>query len=164
MQVRGIFDTSIPYHSGESQSDGVNFFSARGFFELLTNHFAMLSAGMASSASTELDFSGYMRTRPTTLSFSTSATEMCSITRTTSCLAHLAPANPRSSLLCERIRLRPAQFVQAVERRGFVAFRERRIVEHVVDEILDRAFQREDRLPDVKQFASAFADDVHAQQ
>ena len=60
--------------------------------------------------------------------------------------------------------LGPAQLVQSVERSGFVALREGRIVENAIHEIFHRASQREHRLTDVKQFGRAFADDVDAEQ
>jgi hypothetical protein len=60
--------------------------------------------------------------------------------------------------------LRPAQLVETVERGGFVTFRERWIVENIVHEIFHRASQREHRLPDVKKFGRAFADDVDAEK
>ena len=75
---------------------------------------------------------------------------------------------PRSSLLLHSDplldTLTSRQFVEAIERGGLVAFRQRRIIENGVHEIFHRAFQSEHRLPDVKQFGRAFADDVHAEQ
>src|SRR5713226_587776 len=56
------------------------------------------------------------------------------------------------------------QFVETVEGGGLVAFRQRRIIEDGVREILDRALKRENSLPDVEQLGSAFSNDVHTQQ
>src|SRR5437016_3013307 len=54
--------------------------------------------------------------------------------------------------------------VDAVERRYLVAFRERRVIEHRVDKVVDRAAEREHRLTDVDQLAGTLADDVDAEQ
>src|SRR6266436_6099813 len=54
--------------------------------------------------------------------------------------------------------------VDAVERGHFVAFRERRVIEHRIDEVVDRAAKREHRLTDVDQLAGTLADDVDAEQ
>src|SRR6266852_1269731 len=56
------------------------------------------------------------------------------------------------------------QFVKTVEGGGLVAFRQRRVVEDGVREILDGALKREISLPDVEQLGRASSDDVHAQQ
>src|SRR5580704_163308 len=136
-------------------------------------HSAIPSAGMDWSASTESAFSGYTRSGPMTLSPSTRPTAMCSITNTpavlrmvylpvftwrSSAVLHLAVRASRSGTLSF------AQFVQTVERRRFITFRESRIVEYAIDKIFDGPLQRKDRLPDVEQFRSTFSDDMHAQQ
>src|SRR6202047_4770992 len=54
--------------------------------------------------------------------------------------------------------------VDAVEGGPLVAFRERRVIEHRVDEVVDRAAEREHRLTDVDQLARTLADDVDAEQ
>src|SRR6185437_10949275 len=59
---------------------------------------------------------------------------------------------------------RLAQAVQTVEGRGFVTFRQGRIVEDRIDKIVDGCIQRHYSLANVDQLAGAFADDVHAKQ
>src|SRR5437667_5812637 len=54
--------------------------------------------------------------------------------------------------------------VDAVEGRDLVAFRQGRVVEHRVDEVVDRAAERQHRLTDVDQLAGTLADDVDAEQ
>src|SRR5665213_3050148 len=56
-----------------------------------------------------------------------------------------------------------ADAVHAIERGHFVALRQRRIVEHRLDEVLQLAIERHYRLADVQQFAGALADDVYAE-
>ena len=56
------------------------------------------------------------------------------------------------------------QPVDPVKGSGLVTFRQRWIVEHRVDEVIDRAAEGHHRLPDVDQLAGAFADDMHTQQ
>src|SRR5258705_1920624 len=84
---------------------------------------AILSAGMERSASRESPTSGNTLTVPATWLFSTSAAAICSTTRTPAFLPMIfAPA------------LHLGQLVQAVERRGFITLRKRRIVEDGVHE------------------------------
>src|SRR5579884_736996 len=117
---------------------------------------ASASAGRESSASGESPLSGYALTLPATLPPSTSAAAMCSITS--------APAVRFFPLIfCSR-RSQFRQLIQPIERRRLVAFRQRRIVEYRVHEILHRSLQREHRLPDVQQFRRPFSNDVHTQQ
>src|SRR4051812_42966682 len=59
--------------------------------------------------------------------------------------------------------LQPRQLVQPVERRRLVALGQRRVVEHRIDEVVDRSAERHHGLTDVNQFGRALADDVHAQ-
>ena len=47
-----------------------------------------------------------------------------------------------------------AQPVEAVEGRNLVRFRERRIVEHRIPEVLDRSVKRKHGLPDVNELRS----------
>src|SRR6476620_10024926 len=54
--------------------------------------------------------------------------------------------------------------VDAVEGRDLVAFRERRVIEHGVDEVVDRSAERQHRLADVDQLAGTLADNVDAEQ
>ena len=56
-----------------------------------------------------------------------------------------------------------AEPIDPVERRHFVAFGQRRVVEDGIDEIVDRAAERQHRLADMDQLAGAIADDVDAQ-
>src|ERR1043166_4274984 len=60
--------------------------------------------------------------------------------------------------------LESGQLVQAVERRGFVALRQRRVVENRLDEIVDRSLKDQHRLADVQQFARAVSNNVYAEQ
>jgi hypothetical protein len=55
------------------------------------------------------------------------------------------------------------QLVRAIHRREFVALGQRRIVEHVADQVAHRAVQVHHQLPDVHEFAGLLADDVHAE-
>ena len=57
-----------------------------------------------------------------------------------------------------------ADAVDAVEGRDLVAFRQGRVVEHGLDEVVDRAAERQHRLADVDQLARPLADDVDAEQ
>src|SRR6266436_1216746 len=54
--------------------------------------------------------------------------------------------------------------VDAVEGRHFVAFCQCGVIEHRVDEVVDRAAERQNCLADVDQLARPFADDVDAEQ
>src|SRR5216683_915479 len=56
------------------------------------------------------------------------------------------------------------QFVQAVEGGGFIAFRQRRVVEDGVGEIFHRALKGENGLADVQQLGRAFSHDVYPEQ
>jgi hypothetical protein len=62
------------------------------------------------------------------------------------------------------IGLKYAEPVDAVERSHFVAFRQGRIIEHGIDEIVDFSAERQHRLTDVDQLARPLADDVDAEQ
>src|SRR5437899_1442208 len=53
------------------------------------------------------------------------------------------------------------QLIDAVERRLLVALGQRRVIEHRVDEVVDRSLEDHHRLPDVQQLRRAFADDVY---
>jgi len=57
-----------------------------------------------------------------------------------------------------------SQPIDPIKRSGLVALCQRGIVEHGVDEVFHFAFERHHRLPDMDEFARAFADDVHAEQ
>src|SRR6266478_2165127 len=57
-----------------------------------------------------------------------------------------------------------AEPVGAVECRHLIAFRQGRVIEYRVDEVIDLAAERQYRLADVNQLARAFADDVDAEQ
>ena len=57
-----------------------------------------------------------------------------------------------------------AHAVIRVERRDLVALGERRIVEGVLDEIVDGAAEVQHRLADVDQLGRALADDVSAEK
>ena len=57
----------------------------------------------------------------------------------------------------------PMRF-QASKRRDLVGLRQGRIVEGILDEIIQRAVQVEHRLADMHQLGRALADDVHAEQ
>src|SRR5437016_12878958 len=77
------------------------------------------------------------------------------------------PARGRVSIFefrCSSFESKPGQLVQAVKRGGLVAFGQGRIIEDRVDEVFDRAFQDEDRLPDMEKLRRAVANDVNAQQ
>src|ERR1700730_3206863 len=54
--------------------------------------------------------------------------------------------------------------IDAVEGRHFVAFRQGGVVEHRVDEVVDRSAERQHRLTDVDQLARPLADDMDAEQ
>src|SRR5262249_55437843 len=56
------------------------------------------------------------------------------------------------------------ELVGRVERRHLVAFRERRVVEDGLQEVVEAAVQAEDGLADVNQLRRAAADGVHAEQ
>src|SRR6266849_155412 len=60
--------------------------------------------------------------------------------------------------------LERSELVQAVERSDFVRFRQRRIVEDGVAEILDRTPKANHRLPDMDDLGGTLADDVNAEQ
>src|SRR5260370_40078689 len=60
--------------------------------------------------------------------------------------------------------LETRELVHAVERRGLVAFGQRRVIENRFDKIVDLAIENQHGLPDVQQLRRAFADDVDAQQ
>ena len=62
---------------------------------------------------------------------------------------------PRLSRLrdCRLLRLKHAQPVDAVERCHPVALRQGRVIEHGVDEVVDRPVERQHRLTDVDQLA-----------
>src|SRR5271157_4023066 len=70
----------------------------------------------------------------------------------------------RGGLRAGRGRTKRLQLVQPVQRRDFEGFRQRRIVEYGVAEILDGSSQRKHCLPDVDDLSGAIADDVHSQQ
>ena len=55
-----------------------------------------------------------------------------------------------------------AQAVDPVERRIFVAFRQRRIVENRIHEVVDGALERNDRLANVHQLDGAIPNDMDA--
>src|ERR1700682_3791822 len=57
-----------------------------------------------------------------------------------------------------------SEFVQPIERRHLISFRQRRIVEHRVAKIFDRRSHRQHRLPNVHDLRRPFPDNVHAQQ
>src|SRR6202044_3514694 len=59
---------------------------------------------------------------------------------------------------------RPGKPVDAVECGSLIALGKGGVIEHRIDEVVQCAAERHDCLPDVQQFASALADDVHAQQ
>ena len=65
---------------------------------------------------------------------------------------------------CCPLRLKYAETVDAVERRYFVAFCQRRIIEYGLDKIIDFSTERQHRLTDMDQFAGPLADDVSAEQ
>src|SRR5262245_8743721 len=56
--------------------------------------------------------------------------------------------------------LHQRQFIHAIQRRDFVRFRQRREIEDVVDEEIDRALEGHDGLADVDEFGGAGADGV----
>ena len=53
--------------------------------------------------------------------------------------------------------------IPGVQRRNFVRFGQGRVIESIVDKIIQRAFQGQHRLPDVDQFGRAFTYDMHAE-
>src|SRR5580700_1853757 len=59
--------------------------------------------------------------------------------------------------------LKSAQLIQAVERGRFVAFRQGRVIEHRVHEIVHRPLEGQNRLADVHQFGRPFSYDMHAE-
>src|SRR5882724_10854089 len=58
----------------------------------------------------------------------------------------------------------PCHPVPRIQSGDLVGFRQRRIVERVLDEVVDRAFEVEHGLADMDQLGGAFAEDVHAEQ
>src|SRR5262249_33325890 len=56
-----------------------------------------------------------------------------------------------------------SKLVQTIQRRDLVGFRERRVVEHGVPEILDRPAQCQYRLADVDHLGCTLAQSVHAE-
>src|SRR5438552_2565013 len=95
---------------------------------------------------------------------------MCSVITTPMAVVIISPPWGRTevhpfSRLCARsdLSLIPMQAAKPVERRRLVALGQGWIVEHRVHEVVHRATQRHHRLPDVHQFAGAFADNVHPQ-
>src|SRR5260370_1644843 len=138
---------------------------------------AMSAEGIDCKGSSDCAVSGKVLSGPTTLLPSTRPAAICSITSTPTVLPIVLPPiffnqkslspspycqnSPTFSFLCLSAR---RQFGAPLEPRGLVALRQRRIIENRVHKIFHCAFQREHRLPDVQQFRSAFADDVHAEQ
>jgi len=55
-----------------------------------------------------------------------------------------------------------AQPIDAVEGRSFIALRQRGVVEHIVDEVIDLAPVGQHRLTDVDDFAGVLTDDMHS--
>jgi hypothetical protein len=55
-----------------------------------------------------------------------------------------------------------SESVDPVERSHFIAFRQGRVIEHRVDEVIDFATERQHRLTNVNQLARALADDMDA--
>ena len=55
------------------------------------------------------------------------------------------------------------QLVQPIQRRDLVRLGQRRVVEDVVDEVIDGSIERHDGLADVDQLGGAGADGVHAE-
>src|SRR5580704_19590138 len=92
------------------------------------------SDGIACNRSAPPPSTGYDEISPTTESPSTTPHAMCSLTTT--------------PMLRGIFSLKPRELVNPVERGGFVAFGQRRVVEHRIDEIVDLAAQRQNRLPD----------------
>src|SRR5260370_33764498 len=60
--------------------------------------------------------------------------------------------------------LETRELVHAVERRGLVAFGQRRVIESRLANIVDLAIKNQHALPDVQQLRRAFAENVNAQQ
>ena len=58
----------------------------------------------------------------------------------------------------------PRHPIHTVEGGDLVTFRQRRVVEDRIDEIIDLAMKVHDGLTDVNQFRGSFADDVNTQQ
>src|SRR5437868_2528925 len=59
--------------------------------------------------------------------------------------------------------LKLAQLIEAVERGGLVAFRQRGVVEDRGYEVVHGPLQRHHRLPDMQQLRRAFTDDMHSE-
>src|SRR5579859_7480971 len=83
---------------------------------------------------------------------------MCSMTSTPTVVPIRGPQESVAR------RASSSQFVQPVESRGLITFRQRRVVEDRVSEIVHRAFERKNRLADVQQLRRAFSYDMHAKQ
>ncbi len=105
---------------------------------------------LALGQSAPLPSAGYLAIGPTTLCPSTTPKATCSLSTTPMLRGIFSPLEPR-------------QLVQAVKCRGLVALGKSRIVENGIDKVVDGSLEDHDRLPDVEQFARAFADDVHAE-
>src|SRR5439155_11315044 len=63
----------------------------------------------------------------------------------------------------QRLGRRQSQSIYSIEGGGFVALGQRRVVEHGVDEVFDRAAESKHRLAYVNQLAGALADNVRSQ-
>src|SRR5215469_13020751 len=72
------------------------------------------------------------------------------------------PMTPCAISAC--CRLEYAEPVDPVECRDFVTFREGRVIEYRVDEVVDFPTKRQHRLTDVDQLARPFANDVDTEQ
>src|ERR1700761_364550 len=59
---------------------------------------------------------------------------------------------------------RPGKPVNAVKCGSFVALGKGGVIEHRIDEVVQRTAEGHDGLPNVQQFAGALAEDVHAQK
>src|SRR5258708_31072006 len=106
---------------------------------------------MDNSASRASPTSGNTLTAPAIWLFSTSPAATCSTTSTPAFLP----------IFSTHLHFR--KLVQSIERGCLVALRESRIVKNRVHEVFDSALQRKNRLANVQQLGSAFADNVHAE-
>src|SRR6476659_8996659 len=88
-----------------------------------------------------------------------------SLVMTTPMLLPMSSSSSPESYRCSSIAVcNAAETVDAVKRCRLVGFGKRGVVEYRVDEVIEFAAKRHDRLSNVQQLAGPFSDDVHAEQ
>src|ERR1700687_2313208 len=149
MQVGGILDDSAANHPRKSEPDGANLLALGHGVNLLLDAVADVFRGHGLQSVERGALFWIESKRPD---------EFVVFDETDRDVFHYDYADGFGHCCCL------PQFVETVEGGGFIAFRQRRVVEDGVREILDGSLERKNSLPDVEQLRRAFSDDVYAQQ